>query len=356
MCSLKLTRLIFFVFVSACLLLACKHKPSVIKPKETPPTIVDVIIATPQSINNYIEANGTVVANQYVELHPEVNGRLTYLNVQEGSHVSQGTIIARINDADLVAQKEKSKVLLDLAIQTEQRDKKLLEVNGINQSDYDAALNQVNSLKADIDYTQTLIDKTVIRAPFSGVVGLRKVSLGAFVTSADVIASIQQYDQMKVDFTLPEQYANLIKRGRTVDVELDAAGQVKEKATIIAIEPQINQDTRNLQVRALFSNGDSPNPGAFVKVYVQTDINKKSILVPTNSIIPDDKNNQLILVKNGKASFVNVQTGFRQANDVEIISGVQPGDTVVVTGVLFARPKGAVKVRSIQTLGQLDKQ
>ena len=288
-------------------------------------------------------------------LRPEVNGRLTYLNVQEGSHVTQGTVIARINDADLVAQLEKSKVLLDLAVHTEQRYKKLLEVNGINQSDYDAALNQVKSLKADIDYTQTLIDKTIIRAPFSGVVGLRMVSLGAYVTSADVIASIQQLDKMKVDFTLPEQYSNVIKRGGTVDIELDASGQVKEKATIIAIEPQINQDTRNLLVRALIKGG-SVNPGAFVKVDVQSNVDKKAIMVPTNSIIPDDKNNQLILVKNGKAFFVNVQTGFRQANDVEIIKGVSPGDTVVVTGVLFARPKTPVKVRSIKSIGEFDKQ
>lgn len=355
MLSLKLIRRIFYSLALIFLFTACKNRPSVIKPRETPPTIVDVIVATSQPVTNSIEANGTVVANEYVELHPEVNGRLTYLNVQEGSHVSQGTIIARINDADLVAQKEKSQVQLDLAIQTEQRLKKLLAVNGVNQSDYDAALNQVNNLKADINYTQTLIDKTIIRAPFSGVVGLRKVSLGAFVTSADVIASIQQFDKMKVDFTIPEQYRNMIKKGGTVDVELDAISQVKKKATIIAIEPQINQDTRNLQVRALLKDG-SPNPGAFVKVYVQTDVNKKTILVPTNSVIPDDKNNQLILVKNGKASFVNVQTGFRQANDVEIVSGVQPGDTVVVTGVLFARPKGPVKVRSVKTLDQLDKQ
>lgn len=355
MLRLKLIKIFSPVLLLICVFVACKSKSSVLKPKGNPPTIVDAIIATPQPVVNVIEANGTVVANEYVALRPEVNGRLTYLNVQEGSHVTQGTVIARINDADLVAQLEKSKVLLDLAVHTEQRYKKLLEVNGINQSDYDATLNQVKSLKADIDYTQTLIDKTIIRAPFSGVVGLRMVSLGAYVTSADVIASIQQLDKMKVDFTLPEQYSNVIKRGGTVDIELDASGQVKEKATIIAIEPQINQDTRNLLVRALIKGG-SVNPGAFVKVDVQSNVDKKAIMVPTNSIIPDDKNNQLILVKNGKAFFVNVQTGFRQANDVEIIKGVNPGDTVVVTGVLFARPKTPVKVRSIKSIGEFDKQ
>ena len=260
----------FPVLTSACILFACKSKPKVIKPTETPPTIVDVIIAAPQVVSSTIEANGTVTANEYVELRPEVSGRITYLNVQEGNHISKGAIIARINDADLVAQMQKSKVQLELAEQTEGRLKKLLEVSGVNQSDYDAALNQVNGLKADIAYTQTLIDKTIIRAPFSGVLGLRQVSPGAYVTSANVIASIQQFEKVKVDFTLPEQYSNMIKKGGTVDVLIDAAIQVRKKATIIAIEPQINQNTRNLLVRTLLKDGTA-NPGAFVKVYVQAD-------------------------------------------------------------------------------------
>lgn len=244
---------------------------------------------------------------------------------------------------------------LDLAQQTVDRLKKLLDVGGVNQSDYDAALNNVNGLKADMAYTQTLVDKTVIRAPFSGVVGLRQVSPGAFVTSADIIASIQQFDKVKIDFTLPEQYNNIIKIGKTVDVEVDAASQTRKKAVIIATEPQVNQSSRNLLVRTLLQDG-SANPGAFVKVYIQTDVDKKAIMVPANSIIPDDMNNQVVLVKGGKASFVNVQTGVRLANNVEITKGVNAGDSVVVTGVLFAKSKAPVKIRSIKTLEQLDKQ
>lgn len=350
----KLEKFFLSFFIVAFVFSSCKGKKDPVRAKEEP-TIVDVIVATPQTIINTIEANGTIVANEYVELHPEVSGRLTYLNVQEGSPISQGTVIAKINDADLVAQLEKSKVQLDLAEQTEQRLKKLLAVNGVNQSDYDAALNQVNSLKADMDYTQTLIDKTIIKAPFSGVVGLRRVSIGAYVTPNDVIASIQQMNKTKVDFTVPEQYSSVIKKGGVVDVELDEDGDIKKKATIIAVEPQINQETRNLQVRAILQNGTA-NPGSFVKVLIQSDINRKAIMVPTNAIIPEDKNNHLILVKNGKATFVNVQTGYRQADDVEITSGVNPGDTVIVTGVLFARPKSSVKIRSVKTLDQLDKQ
>lgn len=318
-------------------------------------TIVDVIVAEPQIITNHIEVNGTVVANEYVDLHPEASGRLIYLNVPEGKQVQAGTVIARVNDADLRAQIAKSKVQLDLAQKTEERYRQLLDVNGINQSDYDAALNTVNGYKADIEYYQAMLDKTVVKAPFTGVVGLRQVSLGAYVSPTTLIATIQQLDKIKIDFTLPEEYGNIIKKGGLVDVEVDAASQTRKKAEILAIEPQVNQSTRNLKVRAILQNSKA-NPGAFVKVYVNAGIDKNALMVPTNCIIPDDKNKQLVLVKNGKASFVNVQTGLRQANNVEITSGIKQGDSVVVTGVLFARPKSPLKVRSVTTLEQLAKQ
>lgn len=342
----------WFLFFSISLL-SCKSKSSTDKPRETPPVAVDVMIAATQPVDNTIEANGTVIANESVELRPEVSGRLTYLNVPEGRPVSQGTVLARINSADLVAQLQKSRVQLDLAQINERRLHTLLEVGGVNQSDYDAVLNQVNSLKADIAYTQTLIDKTVIRAPFSDTIGLRQVSPGAYVSPATVIATIQQLGKAKIDFTLPEQYSELIRVGSTVETEVDAAGEGRHKATIIAMEPQAIRETRNLVVRAVLDTV-APNPGAFVKVYVSASVTgKQAIMVPTNTIIPDDKNSQLILVKKGKASFVNVQTGLRSASNVEITKGVNPGDTIVVTGVLFARPNATLKIRSVKKLEQL---
>lgn len=317
------------------------------------PTTVDVIVARYSPVTNAIEANGTVLANEYVELHPEISGRITYLNVPEGKTVTAGTVIARINDADLQAQLGKSKVQLDLAVKTEERLRKLLAVNGVNQADYDAALNAVNGFKADISYTQALIDKTVIRAPFTGTIGLRQVSPGAYVSPANIIATIQQLHQLKIDFTLPEEYGSLVKLGGTVDVEVDAASAVRRKAPVIAIEPQANTLTRNLKVRALLSNPGNSNPGAFVKVYVGEGVNNKAILIPTNAIIPDDKNKQLVLVKNGKARFVNVTTGLRQANNVAVTKSVNEGDTIVVNGVLFAVPNGPVHVRNVRRLEDL---
>jgi membrane fusion protein, multidrug efflux system len=339
----NLFAILLFFYVSA-----CSDKKGPVQPKSTPPPTVDVLVAETRAMSNTLEVNGTVVANEYVELHPEASGRLTYLYVPEGKLIKKGTLIAKVYNADLQAQVEKSKVALELAKKTEERDRKLLEVNGVNQADYDAALNIVNGFKADIDYNQALLDKTILKAPFDGYIGLRQVSEGAYVTPATLIATLLQRDKLRIDFTVPEEYSSVLKIGAFVEVEVDQSGN-KRKALIIATEPQVSQATRNITVRALLENSNA-NPGGFAKVMVNSGTDKKAIMIPTNALIPDDKNNEVVLVKNGKADFVNVTTGIRLANNVEITAGIKPGDTIVVTGVLFARPKSPLQVRNTRTL------
>lgn len=346
----------FFFLSLICLvyLLSCHSKQENKEPRQSPPPVVDVIIAQPQTVSNIIEANGTVVANEFVELHPEATGRITYLNVPEGKYITKGTVIARINDADLVANLNKSKAALKLAQDYVNRLKPLLSVQGVNQADYDVAVNTVISTEADIQYTQALIDKTVIRAPFDGVVGLRQVSLGAYVSNSDVIATMQQVNNLKMDFTVPEEYGKYVSTGSTVQVTLDAANDtLKHNATIIAVEPQANTVTRNLKIRTILQDKTKANPGAFAKVYLAQGGSKQSILVPTNCIIPSDINKQLLLVKNGNAQFTDVTTGVRLQNNVEITKGIAVGDTVIVTGVLFAKDKRPVRVRRTLSIDSL---
>ena len=332
------------------IMMSCGEKKDTFKQKGPQgPTIVDVIVAKPEKISDHVEVNGTVVANEFAELRPEVSGLLTYLNVPEGKSVAKGTVVARINSADLEAQVNRSKVQLDLATITEQRLKKLLDINGVNQADYDLALNQVNTLKADMAYTQALIDKTVIRAPFTGIIGLRKVSEGSFITPTSVIATMQQLSNLRIDFTVPEVYQKYVAKGGTVQVIIDQNSKQTQTARIIATEPQVNQSTRNITVRASLSSGTT-SPGSFVKVYLNEGSEKSSILVPANSIIPDSKSNKVVIVKNGKASFVSIVTGARQESNVEVTKGLNPGDSVVVSGVLFTKQDAPVKVRSVKSL------
>lgn len=324
-------------------LFACKEKT---KPTDkfnpNAPVSVDIAIAASQVIDKVIEVNGSVVASEFVDIRPETNGRIVFLQIPEGKMVAAGTVLAKLNDADLQAQMQKIKVQLALANINEQRNLKLVQAKGINQSDYDISLQQVNSLKADMAFTQSLIDKTIIKAPFTGQIGLKQVSLGAYISTATTIVTLQKVDQLKVDFTLPEIYQNYIKVGKKVTVESIAKPGVKMTATIAAIEPQIIATSRNIKVRANLQG--KLLPGAYIKVFLGENQQKPSILVPSNIIIPDSKVKQLVVVKNGKAKFTNVETGYRTAAGVEITSGVQLGDSLVVAGMLFVRDGSDLKI------------
>lgn len=333
------------------LLWGCSKDAGPAKPAPAaPPTVVDVIVTAAGSVSSPVEVNGEIAATEYVELHPEVSGRLSYLNVPEGAQVAQGTVIARVNDADLQAQARKLSVQIGLARQTERRLRQLLDINGVNQADYDDALGRLQGLEADSAYNQALIDKTVVRAPFSGRLGLRLVSPGAYVTPATTIASLQQVAQLKVDFTVPEQWGAGLKPGDTVQVLTDAAAAL-QPAVIAAVEPQVLRSSRNIRCRALLLGGEA-RPGAFAKVHLKRGASQ-AILIPTNAIIPDAMSKKVVTVKGGKAKFVSVETGERHARFIEVVSGLQPGDSVVVDGVLFARPDAPLQVRAVKQLQEI---
>ena len=336
-------KLNYVAFILILGLFACKEKT---KPTDkfnvNAPVSVDIAIAAAQVVDKVIEVNGSVVASEFVDIRPESNGRIVFLQIPEGKMVTAGTVLAKLNDADLQAQMQKIKVQLALAIINEQRNYKLLEAKGINQSDYDISLQQVNSLKADIAYTQSLIDKTVIKAPFAGQMGLKQVSLGAYISTATTIVSLQKVDQLKIDFTLPEIYQNYIKVGKKVTVESISNPGVKMNATIAAIEPQIIATSRNIKVRANLQG--KLLPGAYTKVFLGENQQKPSILVPSNIIIPDSKVKQLVVVREGKAKFISVETGYRTASAVEITAGVKLGDSLVVAGMLFVRDGSDLKI------------
>jgi len=333
------------ILIIVSILISCKGKTKEQASKEKPPPVVEIMIAGNEDFSSSLEVNGTVLSNEQVELHPEVSGRLTFLNVPDGASVSEGTVLARINDADLQAQKAQLNTQLELAVKTERRLNSLLRINGVNQADYDAALNQLNTLQANIKVLDAQLDKTVIKAPFSGQLGLRQVSPGAYVTPQTIIGTLQQSNKVKIDFTVPETYARLVKKGNQIRIKSNGSGE-NLTASIAAVEPQINSVTRNIMVRAFLTSGDLL-PGAFVKVLL--DQNRKVIVVPTNAIIPDAFSNQVVVVKNNKAVFTPVETGLTNANMVELTKGVKTGDSIVVSGMLFVRPNATIKVRKAKS-------
>ncbi len=331
---------------------ACKQQEKPAAPPATAPKNpvleVEAVILKTTPISNTIEVNGSLVAGEYVEIRPEVSGRLTYLNIPEGKIVQSGTRLARIYNEDLIAQQRKIEAQLAIVTQNEQRLKKLLDINGINQQDYDNVFAQVTAFSADIEVIKAQLRKTEILAPFTGIMGLRNVSNGAYITPTTLMATLQQVNQMKIDFTVPEIQAASLKSGGSVMVQMEGNIE-KVKANIIAIEPQINQTTRNIKVRALLTKiPKGAAPGAFAKVYLGEGNTTQAMLLPSNAVVPDTRNKRVFLIKNGKAKSVIVTTGTRTEENVQVLSGVEVGDTVAVSGILYLRPDIAVKVKKIQ--------
>lgn len=308
---------------------------------------VDGYIVSPQSFGENIEVPGSIVANEMTEVHPEVSGRIVQLNVGEGKYVSRGTLLAKLYDGDLQAQLKKIQIQLSIAEKTEERQMQLLKIQGISQQDYDLSLLQVNNLKADIDIIRTSIGKTEIRAPFSGKLGLKNISPGAYVTPASVIAVVNQTDQLKLDFTVPEKYTGQIKIGQLVSFSYEGSDK-RYNAKVIATESSVAENTRSLAVRSIVQNKDQGLlPGAFAKVQLSFDPDPNAILIPTQAVIPQARGKKVILFNGGVAKFVDVTTGSRDSSRVQVLSGVKAGDTVVVTGLLSVRPEAKIDIARI---------
>jgi len=308
---------------------------------------VEGYVVKTQLLGANVEAPGTLIANQATELHPEISGRIVQLNVSEGRQVSRGMLIAKLYDGDLQATLKKLQVQLQIANQNEQRSLQLIKIQGISQQDYDASLLNVNNIKADIEITQATIIKTEIRAPFNGKVGLRNISMGAFVTPATVIATMQQIDILKLDFSVPEKYISQIKVGQTVNFTTEG-GTKKYTAKIMATESGVTQETRSLSIRAVVQNREAGLvPGVFAKVVLNFEPDPDAIVVPTQSIIPQARGKKIIVYRGGIAKFMDVTTGIRDSSTVQITSGLKAGDTIITTGLLSTRPDAKIQISRI---------
>ena len=306
-------------------------------------------VAEYSKLSNNLSANGTVLAQDEVQLQPEVSGRVTYLNIKEGVVVSKGTLLMKINDADLQAQVFKLKTQLKIAQSNLSRLAELLKIKGVSQAEYDAADNVVNNINADIQLLNVQIAKTELRAPFSGKLGLRNISLGAYVSPATVVVSLQNISQLKMDVSLPEKYAGVIQVGDNMQCSV-AGIESPFTARVIAIEPTIDEMTRNLKVRAMIQNPNSKLvPGAYVKVQLKLKETPNAIMIPSSAVIPDDKATKIVVTDSSKAKFVNIEIGTRTESEVQVLSGLNAGDTVLLTGLLQVKPGMSVKITKTTT-------
>jgi membrane fusion protein (multidrug efflux system) len=312
-----------------------------------PPPRVDVFVVKTETISESIEVPGTLVADEATEIHPEVSGRITGLYIREGTNVGKGAVLAKLYDGDLLAQKRKLEVQLKIAQQTENRYEQLQKIGGISKQDYDVTALQVSNLQADLDIINTSIAKTVIRAPFSGKLGLKGVSVGAYVTPLSVLTTIQKTSDIKIDFNVPEKYINQIRPGTYVNFTVDGSER-NYSAVVIATESGIAQATRSLTIRARVK-GDPTGlvPGGFAKVKLSFDPDTNALMIPTQAIVPQARGKKAVLFYNGTAKFVDVTTGVRDSSMVQITSGLNKGDTVVVTGLLSVKPEAKITLAKV---------
>lgn len=307
------------------------------------PMQVRVKVLRPEPLSNTVQATGSLLANESVDVRSEVAGRIVSIGFQEGSTVKQGQELVRINDDDLQAQLRKAGLAVQLTQDDEARKKQLLAVNGISQQDYDDARIALQSAEADRDNLQAQIAKTSIRAPFSGKIGLRQVSMGGYVSPNTLITGLQQVSPMKIEFSVPERYGREIAAGKKVSFTLDG-DTTSYEGVIYALDPAVDPTSRTITARARNPNADGRlRPGSFVRVNVALAQVDDALMIPTEALIPDIQGQMVLLIKGGKAVEARVQTGIRTSTDVQLVSGVQAGDTVITTGLLQLRAGMPVK-------------
>lgn len=320
------------------------------RPRQTGPLPVDGFIIKHTSISEDVEVPGSLRPFEETEIRAEVGGRIVQMNIKEGAVVQKGTLLVKLFDQDLKAQLRKLRVQLKIKEKTEERNKELLEISGISQQEYDLSTLEVENLRADIETTQIAISKTEIRAPYTGVVGLRNISLGSYISPSDIVTTIRQVDRLKLEFSVPEKYAKDIGKGYAVKFRVDG-GREEHQATVIATENSVDQNTRTLQVRAVVA-GDNPElvPGVFAKVNLQLGKNDSALLVPSQAVLPNIRNKQVVLLRGDSVQFAVVETGLRDSAYVEIIEGVHAGDTVITTGLMAIRPHAKVRITKVGSL------
>lgn len=310
-------------------------------PDQRLPVRIEVIHA--ETLDDRVMTVGTILSNEEVEIRSEIAGKVEKILCKEGARVRKGEPLLKINDAELQAQRMRAHYRQAISEQQAERQHQLFEKQLLSQEEYDNAVNELNIVKAEAQLIQAQLEKTEIRAPFDGVIGLRYVSEGSYLSPATRITTLQDNSPIKIDFTIPEKYAASIKIGDKINFSVQGVSH-KFAGTIYALESRIDPATRTLHMRALSPNPDGALlPGAFANVEVVLK-EKETLTIPAFALIPELKGHRVFLYKAGKAVSQSVDIGVRTDERVEITQGVQAGDTLITSAILQLRPGVAVRL------------
>lgn len=331
---------LFIIPLLGLLLNACgntdnKNKDSEMPEQGSGKLPVDIIIAQPKLLNQEDAVIGTLVPNSEVTITSEIPLKVTKVTFKDGSNVSKGTILYMLDDSEVKARLKQVRAELEMAKLTKNRLGNLLKTEAVNQQEYDEAVTRVNSLEAQEDLFKSQLAKTLIRAPFSGKVGITKVYEGAYVSPGMDLVTLQDQNTLKLSFSIPEKYLPYVRIGNKIRFTDEISGQEHE-ATISATEPGLDEKGRSLKVQATTANPKGLfRAGSSARVYFPiNNEDAKGILVPTEALTPGGKGYNAFIIDNGQAKSVSVTIASRTEKDAIITSGIEAGDSIIVSNIL----------------------
>jgi membrane fusion protein (multidrug efflux system) len=311
--------------------------------RTTPMMSVQGEVLKPQKFEDNLSLSGTLESNEEINIRTEVSGIVESILFEEGAKVSQGQVLVRVNDVELRAQLSKAKTTQQLATENQRRAQLLLDKQAISQAEFDIANADLESARAESQLIAAQLNKTSIRAPFSGTIGLRSISKGSFLTPETTIAKLVNTSQIKLTFSIPEKYVPQIKTGQTLTFTTSDSQQ--HTATIYAMEPHVDTATRTLKIRAIADNKEGKlYPGTFANVILPLETVNEALMVPTQALIPIQNGKIIFVSKNGKAQEYKVETGTRTDSLIRVISGIKAGDTILTSGVMSLKNGTPVRV------------
>jgi membrane fusion protein (multidrug efflux system) len=294
---------------------------------------VEVVVARGDTVVDAILATGQIEALQSVELRPEIEGRIAAILIREGSPVNQGQALFKVDDAELKAEVARAEAERDLARQSLVRTRELLSQKASSQSELERAEATSRSTAAQYELLKVRLDRTVVRAPFSGVAGQRRVSLGDYVTTSTGLMRLQTVSPQRASFQVPERYAERLKVGQTATFRVAALPGREFSGRVDFVDPVVQQPGRTINVKARV-----PNPrrelqaGMFIEARLATDVRPDAVVIAEDAVLPLQGANFVWVVAGGKATRRQVDLGVRTPGFVEARSGVEAGDQVVVGG------------------------
>ena len=310
---------------------------------------VNGMVIRPQTLTDGITTIGNLLPDEEVDLSFETSGKIVEINFREGTAVRKGELLAKVNDRPLQAQLSRYEAQRKLAEDRVYRQSALLEKDAVSQEAYEQARTELAMLYADIDIVKSNNALTELHAPFDGVIGLRNVSEGAYASPDVVVAKLTKISPLKIDFFVPERYANQIKPGTRLTFTVEGRDE-QFRAEVYATESKVDIETRTFAVRALFPNrqGKQLLPGRFADVKIRMHDIPDAIAIPTEAIVPEMGVDKVYLYKGGKARAVTVRTGLRTDSSIQIIAGLNVGDTIITSGTLQLRTDLPVKLDTVE--------